>query len=241
MKDHHDVSGHGVYDYLNGVEGFEIVERDDGNIVPSGGPKVYFSPYKDWPAIEKKAMRYVQGRVLDVGCGAGRHSLYLQKKGLQVVGIDNSPLAIEVCKRRGLNDSRVMSIGQVSSRLGMFDTILMLGGNFGLFGNIDRGRRLLRRFARITTRRARIVATTVDPYDTNDSVHLEYHERNRSRGRMPGQVRCRVRYKKYCSPWFDWLIVSRDEMRDMLDGTGWRLRRTIDGEGGRYIGVIGKV
>jgi 2-polyprenyl-3-methyl-5-hydroxy-6-metoxy-1,4-benzoquinol methylase len=50
---------------------------------------------------EKKAIDYAKGRVLDVGCGAGRHILYLQKKGLKVLGIDQSPLAVNMCKLRG--------------------------------------------------------------------------------------------------------------------------------------------
>jgi 2-polyprenyl-3-methyl-5-hydroxy-6-metoxy-1,4-benzoquinol methylase len=40
-------------------------------------------------------MQFVKGRVLDVGCGAGRHSLYLQEKGFDVLGTDISPLASE--------------------------------------------------------------------------------------------------------------------------------------------------
>ena len=75
----------------------EIVERDDNFIDGKRdgyGGDVYFSEYRDWLPIEKKAIKYAHGRVLDVGCGAGRHALYLQKKGLEVTGIDTSPLAI---------------------------------------------------------------------------------------------------------------------------------------------------
>ncbi len=110
MKDHQDAFGHGVYDYLNGVRGTEIVQRDDGNFELSGGPKAYFAEYKDWPSHEKKAIRYARGRILDVGCGAGRCLLYLQQKGFDVMGIDTSPLAIKVCRERGLRKVRRLSI-----------------------------------------------------------------------------------------------------------------------------------
>ncbi|NQT82293.1 class I SAM-dependent methyltransferase, partial [bacterium] len=79
-------------------------------------------------------MRLARGKVLDIGCGAGRNSLYLQQKGLDVLGIDLSPLAIMVCQLRGFKKARVMSITEVDSRLGTFDTIVMYGNNFGLFG-----------------------------------------------------------------------------------------------------------
>jgi 2-polyprenyl-3-methyl-5-hydroxy-6-metoxy-1,4-benzoquinol methylase len=59
-------------------------------------------------------MVFVKGRVLDIGCGAGRHSLYLQNQGFQVLGIDNSPLAVKVAKLRGLKRVKVMSIEDIN-------------------------------------------------------------------------------------------------------------------------------
>ena len=240
MKDHQDAHGHAIYDHFSGKRAFEIVERDDKYFDVTSGPKMYFSEYKDWPEIEKKAMRFVRGKVLDIGCGAGRHSLYIQNKGFDVLGIDISPLAVKVCKLRGLKRVQVLSITKITSKLGTFDTILMLGNNFGLFGSIKRARWLLRRFHSITSERARIIAETRDIYQTDEPQHLEYHELNRKRGRMPGQIRLRIRYKKYVTPWFDYLMVSKEEMHDILEGTGWQVERFLDGEGGMYIAIIRK-
>jgi SAM-dependent methyltransferase len=220
--------------------GFEIVERDDGYFGPSGGPAAYLSTYKDWHPEQKKAMRYVRGGVLDIGCGAGRHSLYLQEKGFVVVGVDTSPLALKACRLRGLKRTKLMSITQVDARLGMFDTLLMLGNNFGLFANFKRARWLLGRFHRITSGKARIIAESMDPYQTDDPVNLEYHRLNRKRGRMSGQLRIRIRYKKHATPWFDYLLVSKDEMKQILKDTGWSVRRFIDTEGPVYTAVIEK-
>src|SRR5262245_29730848 len=58
---------------LEGRSAQEIMERDDG-LIYCGDPADYLAPYRRWPATEKRAMRYVRGRVLDVGCGAGRVS-----------------------------------------------------------------------------------------------------------------------------------------------------------------------
>jgi 2-polyprenyl-3-methyl-5-hydroxy-6-metoxy-1,4-benzoquinol methylase len=69
----------------------------------------------------------VRGRVLDVGSGGGRWSLFLQKKGHDVLGIDISPLGVKICKERGLRNVIVKSISEVDSSLGKFDTILMMG------------------------------------------------------------------------------------------------------------------
>ncbi|HWR82736.1 MAG TPA: class I SAM-dependent methyltransferase [Candidatus Deferrimicrobium sp.] len=238
MKSHQDAFGHGMFDWLNGIRGAEIIERDDGNFEVSGGPQAYFAEYKNWSPHEKKAIRYARGRVLDIGCGAGRCMLYLKRKGLDAVGIDTSPLAIKVCKKRGLQNVKQLSVAQVSSKLGIFDTILMYGGNFGLVRNPKTARWLLRKFYRMTSERARIVACSLDPYQAPAIEHLEYHKLNRQRGRMPGQVRVRLRYKKSASPWFDWLVVSKSEMADLLRGTGWHVRKAIDSERGPCYATI---
>jgi len=241
MKPDRDAYGHEIYAAFRG-EGFnEIVERDDGLIGGMAG-NVYFAEYKDWPEHEKKAIALARGCVLDIGSGAGRVSLYLQEKGHPVLAIDNSPLALKVCRLRGVRNTRLMSITQLSSRarVGIFDTIVMFGNNFGLFGSFKRARWLLRRFRSITSPNAKIIAETLNPYDTTEPEHLEYHRLNRRRGRMSGQLRLRVLFRKHRSPWFDYLFVSQDELRLILKDTGWRLRKIIPSAGALYIAVIEK-
>jgi hypothetical protein len=117
----------------------------------------------------------------------------------------------------------------------------MFGGNFGLVGSVEGAGRLLKRLDRITSRNARIIVTSRDPYHTDDPDFLEYHERNRRQGKMAGAMRMRVRLHRYATPWFDWLIVSRGEMAQMLDGTSWTAERFIDSGGDHpYAAVIVK-
>ena len=240
LKDSQDAFGHEMYDHFKGRGGYEIIERDDGLFNTSTGPELYFLEYGEWPASEQKAMEYVRGKVLDIGCGAGRHSLYLQRQGFDVMGVDNSPLAIEVCKERGLQRTRVLPVTQITRQLGVFDTILMLGNNFGLVGNPKRAKWLLRRFHNMTSESGRILAQTRDPHETALSEHLEYHASNRDKGKLPGEARIRVRYKKYVTPWIDFLMVSRDEMKVIIEGTRWELRDFVDGGQGIYVAILEK-
>jgi SAM-dependent methyltransferase len=243
LKDSQDAYGHQLYDFYTGHNIVEVVERDDGLIDPSETlPKYYFAEYEDWSPHEKLATKYVKGRVLDIGCGGGRWSLYLQKRGHDVLGIDISPLAVKVCKLRGLRHAETKSITEVDSSLGRFDTLLMMGNNFGLFGGLRQAKKLLRRFYNLTSPAARIIAESIDIYKPPISpVHRQYHLRNIRRGRMAGQVRMRIRYLKYATPWFDYLLVSKNEMRSILQGTGWKLNRVIPSKKGPvYVAIMEK-
>ncbi len=218
----------------------EIVERDDGFIEATSGPAAYFEPFRRWPAHQKRAMRFVRGRTLDVGAGAGRVALHLQERGHDVVAVDLSPLAVEVCGRRGVQDARVMAFEDVDRTLGVFDTVVMFGNNFGLLGSAGKADRMLRRLHALTSERGRIVAESRDVYDTDDPDHLAYQEHNRRRGRMAGQLRLRVRHRLHTTPWFDYLIVSPQEMEELVAGTGWRVARLLPGEAGVYAAVLAK-
>jgi SAM-dependent methyltransferase len=184
-------------------------------------------------------MRQARGRVLDVGAGAGRVALHLEGRGQEVVAIDNSPGAIEVCRRRGVRDARLLSVDEVGESLGLFDTIVMYGNNLGLLANASRAKRLLRRFHRLTSERGRIVAESRDVHQRDDPVHLAYQQRNLARGRMGGQIRLRVRYGERATPWFDYLMVSQDELAELLDGTGWSIGRVFESDD-TYVAVIEK-
>ncbi len=229
LTDNQDAYGHLLLDYHNGRENVEVVEREDGFIdVSRLGPSDYFAEYDDWAEHQKLAVGHTAGRVLDIGCGAGRHSLYLQEQGHDVLGTDISPLAIQTCQRRGLRNAIIAPVTQLSSKMGIFDTILMMGHNFGLVGSYKRAKWLLRRFDAMTTDTAKIIAETLDPYQTKEPCHLAYHQFNRDRGRMGGQLRLRIRYRQYTTPWFDYLFISKAEMEEILDGTAWQVERYID-------------
>ena len=241
VDSHQDAFGHCLYDYYCGKEATEIIERDDGFITTSAGPARYLSEYDGWWPEEKRAMDYVQGRVLDIGCGAGRHSLYLQNQGYEVVGVDISPLALKVARLQGLRQTRLLGIADISSDLGIFDTILMLGSNFGLMANPAQTKAVLSTLHKITPPNGRLIAANNDPHQTEDADHLAYHQKNRDKGRMPGQVRIRVRYRKYKDDWFDYLFVSKDEMEELVNDSGWYIRKFIDSDTSRYIAIIDKL
>ena len=223
-----DAYGQILLAVLEGRASHEIMERDDG-VVYCGDPRDYFAPFRRWPPVERRAMRFARGRALDVGCGAGRVSLHLETRGHHVVAIDESPLAVEVARRRGVRDARVLALADVDASLGLFDTVVVARNNLGLAGSGRRARTLLRRLASTTTARGRIVTDSVHP----DRVDADL--------RVSGPVpRYRVRWRGYASPWFRYLMLEPEELEPLVAGTGWRVLKVLDDGSPRYSIVFEK-
>ena len=240
LDEREDAFGKALFDYYKNKGEHLVIERDDGycDILEM---KHYFTEFEQWSEYQKEAMYYVEGKVLDIGCGAGRHCLYLQKNGLDVVGIDNSPLAIKVCKLRGVKEAEMIDLHEMKEDLGIFDTIIMLGNNFALFGNPTAAKKTLKKFFKMTSENGRIVAECMDPYPTDNQDHLEYHARNRTRGRYSGQITVRFRYLKHISSWGDLLFLSKEEMKEIIKETGWKITNFIDNnETSHYLAIIEK-
>lgn len=234
-----DAFGQALLDFHRGKTKFCFVERDD-NYLEEEDLSQYFKDYPDWLQMEREAVDEAEGRVLDIGCGAGRHSLYLQGKLSSVLGIDVSPLALEVCKLRGVRQTRLLGIDDVKKLPAVsVDTIIMMGNNFGLFGSYNRAKQLLKDFYEITSPNGKIIAEVCDPNKTDKKVHLDYHRLNLSRERMAGQLRLRTRYQNLVNPWFDYLFISEKELREIVEGTGWSVHRIIPSiEEPRLYGVV---
>ena len=235
-----DAYGQEIWSCYKGVTDYEIIEREDG-LIDVGSALPYFRPYANWPVHEKEAIQRARSPILDIGCGAGRVALHLQEKGHRVVAIDNSPLIVRVARLRGVKTARVLSIEEIQTLPGRFGTIVLYGNNFGLLGGIAKARRLLAAMHRITAPDALIIASAADPYTTRDPLHLSYHQRNRARGRMAGQIRLRIRYRQLRGHWFDYLFASQEEVRGVVEKTGWTISEIVDSQGPGYVVILEKV
>ncbi|MCL5266812.1 MAG: class I SAM-dependent methyltransferase [Bacteroidetes bacterium] len=110
--------------YFEGCSDAEIVvHRDDGREAPLPA-SYFFREEADFTDIEKKAVAFCKGYVLDVGASTGLHSLALQNKGYRVTAIDISQHAVEIMKRRGVKDVQYADAFEFNG--GPFDTLLMM-------------------------------------------------------------------------------------------------------------------
>jgi len=129
-----DVFGSALLDYMAGkytedIRTFSSLDEEDVIPVP-----YLFREFKDMPPLEQKALSLCKGKVLDIGCGAGSHSLYLQRQGLSVVGLDASLGAVETAKSRGLKHVVHASITDYTTP--QYNTLLILMNGAGLAGTL---------------------------------------------------------------------------------------------------------
>ncbi|NNE76448.1 MAG: methyltransferase domain-containing protein, partial [Pricia sp.] len=117
-----DVFGTALLDYQNGNYSEDIrtySSLDEEDVLPL---PYLFRNYEDMPPLEKKALEVCKGKVLDIGCGAGSHSLYLQQQGFDVTALDSSAGAVRTCKIRGIEQVVHSNIYDFKER--KFDTLL---------------------------------------------------------------------------------------------------------------------
>lgn len=229
-------------DAAAGISGQYTIEREDGK-VETLEVSDYIRPVEEWMEVERLAIKHANGRVLDIGCGAGRVALYLQILGYDVVGIDLAPGAVEASRTLGLREAYVMSASDLKFKDDKFDTVVMFGNNFGVTGDEKQIIVMLRQLHKFTTPDAIILAGSADPENTDDPEHLKYHEMNRARNRPPGLVRMRLKYKEYAGDWSDLWLTTHEEMTMLAEKGGWqvdKIYKTGKINQPAYVGILTK-
>ena len=129
-----DLFGKALLDYQNNNYTVDLMTSTNISDEDELPLPYLFRDYKDMPKLEQHALNLSKGKVLDVGCGSGSHSLYLQSKGLSVKAIDISAGAVAVSKARGVI---IVEEKALLDETDTFDTILLLMNGTGIFQTLD--------------------------------------------------------------------------------------------------------
>ena len=221
-----DLFGRVLMEYFQGRASEYYLRRDD-NFVERDSIARYFRSWEKLPAHQRCLLNHARGRVLDIGAGAGQHALALQEKGLQVTGIDASPLALEVCRARGVKHAVLMDARALHLEPASFDTALLLGNNLGIAGAPEGLRQFLLQLHAVIRPGGQMLADLTDYTATHESAHLRYQRWNVARGRYPGSIGLRVEYDGKCGAQFDWLLPRLTDLRMLLHETGWKVTRCV--------------
>lgn len=208
-----DAFGAALRDYLEGNEVPALtLEVQGGSVWPAMRPEWFFRDFERWEWWDRELLPLIrQGPVLDLGAGAGRAALYLQRRGLRVTAVEASPGAAEVCRRRGVTDVRLGDVNDPPADQA-WAGVLLLCGNLGLGGSWEGSRRLLSRLAEVAAPGAILVGDSVTP----DGA---------------ARVVLRIRYRDLVTPWWPQYNIPAGQMAALVEGTGWRMDRHLeDGE-----------
>ncbi|HNW88495.1 MAG TPA: methyltransferase domain-containing protein [Bacteroidales bacterium] len=126
--------GLALSDFFNGNQDAKVIMHRDDNTSFELPMNIFFHG-RGFSFIEEEALELCRGKVLDVGAGSGRHSLYLKQKGLDVFSIDISPEATEIMKKQGLSKVKCSNIFDFHE--GKYDSIILLGHGIGMTGSLE--------------------------------------------------------------------------------------------------------
>lgn len=207
------------------------IRRDDGfqQVVPAAP----FFDLECYPPLEKRAMDECHGSVLDVGSAAGRHSLELLRRGLDVTSLDILPEMEAIMRDRGLSNVVIADVMEFSGR--RFDTLLMLRNGIGMVKTIEGLERFLRHGHELILPGGQIICDSVDVSVTNDPQHVAYRDANAASGLPPGQQAFVMDCTGEDSSEFDWLHIDFQSLARSCEATGWEAVLLDSEASGHYL------
>lgn len=166
---------------------------------------------------EVNVLKAARGKVLDMGCGAGRIIKYLGAKGISVTGFDVDPHCIKLCKEQGLKDVHHTDFEHFKT-LGVFDTLLLLNRSAGMTGTLEGLKKLLYKSKECCSPDGVLIFDSLK--EPNESDQESSYKEMMLRHKYAG------RYDK----WFPWICISKGYMEKLLQESGWEIIDTIQGD-----------
>jgi SAM-dependent methyltransferase len=226
LKKQHDPIGHAVLDYLNGIRGESIVVKTDIAEDEQLLSAYFFRTFEEMPVQEQEALKRCSGKILDVGAGAGTHSLWLQNQGFDVDALDISPLSCEVMRKRGIKNVFLKDIFTLNDQ--KYDTILLLMNGAGVAQTLSGLEKLLLHLKQLLNQGGRILA------DSSDLLYLFTDENGEmwvdiASDAYYGEMEYQLNYKTIKGKPFQWLFVDPETLTDYAKLCGFKVKEKISG------------
>ncbi|PSQ60184.1 hypothetical protein BRD18_01655 [Halobacteriales archaeon SW_7_71_33] len=246
-----DVFGRIVHDYhRNRLRDEPARLHADGRVTPAD-PGRHFRGYDGWSRVERAALDRVRGRVLDLGCGAGRHARWLQRRGEDVLAVDDSPGAVRTASERGVERCAVTRLDDLAVSRARFDAVTLLGTRFGARDYPVGMRSTLSDLYAVTAADGQAVLDVEDPHEVERAEPVDRWDGDDGRRGVYGwpdegpasyaRRWYRVSYGDWTGRWTRLAMLTPAQLRAVVAGTRWRVGELLRDRGEpRYAVVLEK-
>ena len=225
-----DLFGQALLDYQNGQYTEDIITStsiSDDDVLPL---PYLFRAFKGMPKLEQKALKLAKGSVLDVGCGTGNHTLFLQEKGLQIKAIDISEGAIEVAKARGVLHAETKALLDETET---FDTVLLLMNGTGIFQELSAVSKYLTHLKTLLNTGGQILIDSSDiKYMYEDEDGGFWMDTNSN---YYGELDYFLSYKNEKEAPMKWLYLDFETLKLACETVGFKCDLVLEGEHFDYL------
>ncbi|MFC7347345.1 class I SAM-dependent methyltransferase [Chryseobacterium zhengzhouense] len=222
-----DLMGRAIWDYFHKEDPKDLQTETSISELDELPVDYLFRDFEEMNKIEKKALKLASGRVLDIGAGAGSHSLYLQnERNLDVTALDISPKSIEICKLRGIQKAVAQNMLEFSGET--FDTILLLMNGTGIFQSLKVIDIYLKKLHSLLNKNGQILIDSTDilyMFDTDEDggVYIPAE-------RYYGELDYTVHYKGESEDPIKWLYLDFNTLKNAAENNGFRIEKVVQDE-----------
>jgi len=222
-----DPFGTAVYDFVKSQKNKEIIVHSpyfEDDVIDVS---YLFRNIDSMPKLEQKALSLCRGRVLDVGAGAGCHTLELQKSGFDVTAVDISKLSVDTMQLQGIKNVRNCSVMDIA---GEYDTILLLMNGVGIAGSIAGLQLLLQKLYSILRYDGVII---LDSSDVSYLFEMEdgSYQINLT-GEYYGTIPFQMSYEDIEGEPFSWLYIDGKTLELYAEHAGFSMEVILAGDDG---------
>lgn len=227
-----DLFGKAILDFQTNNNPEDITTETSISEADEMSVSYLFRDFNEMPLLEQKALQLCKGKILDVGCGAGSHSLYLQNsQNLEVKAIDISPNAIKACQLRGVKNVEIINLLDLENE--KFDTIILLMNGTGIFQTISEVSKYLQKLKSLLNPDGQILI------DSSDIIYM-FDESDDGGKWVPsdtyyGELTFTVTYKNETEEPFPWLYLDYNTLQNAAFANGLQINLIMEGEHYDYL------
>ena len=228
-----DLFGKAILDYQTNNAPEDLITETTISEEDEMSVAYLFRSYDEMPQMEKKALQLAKGKILDVGCGAGSHSLSLQnERNLAVTSIDISANAIQACTLRGLKDAKVQDVMTLENE--KYDTILLLMNGAGMCGKLKNIPNFLLKLKSLLNPGGQILL------DSSDIIYMFDDDEDGgkwipSKNEYYGEIVFNISYKGEKEKPFDWMFIDYNTLQNAALDNGFQCELILEGEHYDYL------